>query len=145
MEEFWLKEIELNEYLSHDFNFSPNNYPMRPYSCTAVSLNSYVIGPSGELYKCCNDLGNPDRTVGSVLDFPILNSTYIQYLSDDFDNDTECRNCKVFPLCLGGCSYLRWKLNESTSVADNCSKWRTHLEFTLKQFLMRKYPNETLE
>ena len=145
LEEFWLKEIELNEHLSHDFNFSPNNYPMRPYSCTAVSLNSYVIGPSGELYKCCNDLGNPDRTVGSVLDFPILNSTYIQYLSDDFDNDTECRNCKVFPLCLGGCSYLRWKLNESTSVADNCSKWRTHLEFTLKQFLMRKYPNETLE
>lgn len=145
LEDFWLKEIELYKELQNKLDSSQSIYPARPYSCTAVSLNSYIIGPCGELYKCCNDLGRPDRTVGSVLDFPILNSTYIQYLADDIDEDTECRKCKVLPLCLGGCRYLRLKSNESNGLAKDCSKWKTHLELTLRQYLLRKFPDESFE
>ena len=35
-------------------------------SCSATSENSYVIAPDGHLYKCWNDIGVVERSVGDV-------------------------------------------------------------------------------
>ena len=40
----------------------PSNYGV----CGAISLNSFVIGPDGALYKCWNDIGYSERSIGNL-------------------------------------------------------------------------------
>ena len=77
-------------------------------SCSATSENSYVIAPDGSLYKCWNDIGIVERSVGNV-SVGITNNTLIaKYMvGSDKYSDTECAKCSLFPICDGGCNRHR--------------------------------------
>ena len=47
--------------------------------CAATSVNTFVIGPSGELYKCWVDVGRKEKIIGSIYD----------------DTNEPCRGCHV--------------------------------------------------
>lgn len=84
-------------------------YPVRESGCMALAGNSFLIGPEGELYKCTQDLGEPDRVVGSVFggggwNLPLL-GRYMEGVSP-FD-DPLCRECFFLPVCDGGCPHFR--------------------------------------
>ena len=82
--------------------------------CTADCMNSFIISADGKLYKCWVDIGNDDKVTGSLLD--VVNSNtdlYLQYLLHDPTLDEKCINCKLLPICMGGCPYKRVR-NEET-------------------------------
>lgn len=70
--------------------------------CCAVGINSYVVGPLGNLYKCWDDIGRSDCKVGSIFEQPALNANMIRWMSYE-PEDLECRECFAFPMCMGGC------------------------------------------
>ena len=37
------------------------------------------------------------------------NSLFLRYMNDIMPFDDKCRNCKVFPICDGGCALHRYK------------------------------------
>ena len=79
--------------------------------CGATVLNYYVVGPEGELYKCWNDLGVKSAIVGYLNSDEIVNFDLLtRYMAGPtmMDNE-ECLDCKLFPICEGGCIWERHK------------------------------------
>lgn len=87
-------------------------YPIhRDKSCSAVRMNTYIIGPEGEFYKCWNDVSNKNKIIGYInqpyLTNPDLLAKYI--MDGTLFEDPECKDCFFFPICGGGCPQYRLK------------------------------------
>lgn len=98
-------------------------------------LNSYIIGPEGEIYKCWEDVGNTDKVVGYITEKEICNKPlFYRYLNDTsvFSNE-ECKDCKLFPMCSGGCGLLRYKNKYENGCFNVCHEYQNvkHLETAL--------------
>lgn len=73
-------------------------------SCMAEHKYSFVIDPSGYVYKCVNDIGQENSAIGSVIDNEYRGvSAVAKYLGRDPFTENECKNCPYIPLCYGGC------------------------------------------
>ena len=70
--------------------------------CCAVSTHAFVIDPIGNLYKCWDEIGRNERSVGNVCNPLSLNKNAVRWLSYE-PSDAECRDCFAFPVCMGGC------------------------------------------
>ncbi len=104
------QQIEFLKSLRRQCNIDiPVFFPKsKRYECSVRNSNSLVIGPSGELYKCWNDVGDESRIVGNV-DGSVRNQNLLlRYLvgADPFE-DPKCKSCILLPVCGGGCPYLR--------------------------------------
>ena len=79
--------------------------------CMSCHNSSLIVGPSGELYKCWNDFNHPNKIVGNIKDKTISNPSLVsQYAYDTtIYNDPKCKECKLFPICSGGCAWYRYK------------------------------------
>lgn len=114
------------------YGFKVDDYPFYPgikaNYCCADTLNAYVIGPNGDLYKCWNDIGNKERSVGNIKE-PIkkYNKMYSDYPLWSPFNHEECINCNILPLCMGGCVYNGLKIGK-----PECEKWIYNLDDILK-------------
>ncbi len=78
--------------------------------CGADYMNSWVIDDKGYMYKCWNDIGISERRIGNINN----SKNYIQstdllekYSFFDPTVEKECKNCKMLPICLGGCPHNR--------------------------------------
>lgn len=95
--------------------------------CMIHAVNSYIIGPEGELYKCWNDVSSPSKIIGNIADRLLSNPALLsRYMIGVSPFREECRNCKVFPICGGGCGYYRYKNLYEGGQFSLCS--------TLRQF-----------
>lgn len=91
--------------------------------CMTCLNNSFIIGPDGEIYKCWNDFNNPSKIVGNIRDEKISNPRLISryvYESTIF-SDNRCKECKLFPICDGGCDWLRYQNNFEGKRYDLCT------------------------
>lgn len=104
------------------------NYPMTMFSqCSAVGVNSYVVDPKGNFFKCWSEVGVDGKDVGNIFDGLIFNKRAIDWLS--FQLDEECENCSIVPLCQGGCTVQ--KLDFQTK---KCSYRALRVKETLKTY-----------
>ena len=92
--------------------FSPLiDYPInRANFCSADFYFNYSIDPDGYLYNCWNDVGNKDARVGSLFDEERANFNleyFMKYILFDATVDSQCAECKLLPVCMGGCPYRR--------------------------------------
>ena len=76
--------------------------------CKATTIGFTAIDPQGYLYMCNHDLGRPSRAFGNVADPAFRDlSNWQPWISFDWFRGPECRDCKVLPICLGGCPHAR--------------------------------------
>lgn len=102
--------------------------------CTANSINSVIIDPLGDLYKCWNYVGRSDYKVGNLDTGIIPNSLIDSYLLND-NIEKECMDCKILPLCYGGCpDNKRIKM----SLEERCIVDKYNIEQKLKKFVCDK-------
>jgi uncharacterized protein len=98
----FLKELYEKEKI-----FTNYFYPLRKSKgCMSQSLNSFVIGPEGEMYKCWHHLGEKSKEVGNLLKPEIItNYTLLSdmMIKNDVIFDNKCKSCVLFPSCDGGC------------------------------------------
>lgn len=98
--------------------------------CVATTPSGFVVGPDGELYKCCVDVGQPAMVVGSLgADEPVTTPVLqAQYLDTDPCRDPACLACGVLPICGGGCVNKRLRVTQRGEQGlEYCSPYRDHL------------------
>lgn len=104
-------------------NFFPRKAPK---GCMINRLNSYIIGPVGEIYKCWNDVGNQNKIIGNIQNKDLNNSAlFYNYLHEtSFISDEDCRDCISFPICNGGCGWYRFRNKFENGEFDVCTLFR---------------------
>lgn len=113
-------------------------YPRPLSGCVATSIQGFVLGPDGEIYKCWNHVGNPSLTVGSVREPLGLTALHAAYLMDGFESDAECRRCRYLPICMGGCADIRVNHRRVETASKDCTGWKFYLEKSLRLFFESK-------
>lgn len=117
--------VDLYAYLRQkgvDTHFFPT---YRGKGCMMQRETAFIIGPEGELYKCWNDVSRPETVVGSIMDTKPRNyHLLMNYMHECGPFDSECRDCKVFPLCDGGCGKNRWRNRFEGGEFRYCSPYK---------------------
>lgn len=103
-------------------------------SCGAGTESNLLIDPDGYLYRCFVELGHMDCHYGNILNENLKSNVNwhmnnIKYLACSPFDKQECANCKVLPLCLGGCRYYTLKTGK-----PDCSVWKYKLTEAIKVF-----------
>lgn len=84
-------------------------YPVlrKAKTCCAMCVNSFIIGPFGEIYKCWNDVSDDSKIVGYIQSPKIKNSQlfYRYHTACAWYNDPECKECFFLPICNGKCAW----------------------------------------
>lgn len=92
--------------------------------CIAHFTNSFVSGPSGELYKCWEDVGMREKTIGNVnSDEPLSNHELpVLYTvgTDQYANE-ECRKCCFLPICRNACP------RKQLSKTETCTHFKQYI------------------
>lgn len=99
-------------------------YPKRQHKgCMISCANSFIVGPEGELYKCWNDFNHPERIVGYLKDKKMINTSLIGKYSYEATiySDPKCKECKLFPVCDGGCGWFRYQNTIEGKNYDVCT------------------------
>lgn len=130
------KAAFLKKIFEEDGVYTKDLYPFRiNKGCMIQSMNSFVVGPEGELYKCWHHLGIDSKIVGSVLSSPtIMNFDMLadMMIKDDVLQDNKCKSCVLFPSCYGGCT------DDKNRVEDFCIPAKAMLEdFIDIRYVMR--------
>lgn len=71
-------------------------------NCYGSNPNSIVIGPDGTLTKCQGCVMEKSQYIGNVKTGLEKNDIYNKWINDFLIK--ECNTCKLYPICLGGCS-----------------------------------------
>jgi len=118
---------------------------IRSVFCSAYTVNSFTIDPYLNLYKCWDLIGLDDYKVGFINEEgkPVFNENNLIWLSLDPFEIEECRNCKLLPLCMGGClaNSIKELINHGNNVRGNCTFLKNNLGKKLKIYY--KYLEES--
>ncbi|MFA5986674.1 MAG: radical SAM protein [Parcubacteria group bacterium] len=74
--------------------------------CGNQMTNNLAIDPFGDLYTCLNYVGNTEHRFGNIGDGtanPNFNHVYYDWMSRNPLDLDGCNNCKLLPICAGGC------------------------------------------
>lgn len=128
----------LNDFNARDKKISRKRCELpRPKDiyCRACKVGTFVIDPDLNLYKCENDIGRYEKRISSIDDYPyndekekIANKSYYKW--NPFDNEI-CNNCKLLPICIGGCPYIGIK----NSIAE-CEVYKYNIDNTIRRYLL---------
>lgn len=106
------------------------NYPAPlNFACGAQCQDSLVIGPDGSVYKCWEEVGMREFSIGtieSIDDDCVINQNY---LTDIWPEN--CDDCSYIPICHGGCPMRRNKNNNQPICVSQAK--------TLDKYLKRYY------
>lgn len=109
-------------------------FPKRKaHFCCADQVNSFVVDPDGFLYKCYSDFEDSSSSLGSILDFKLSKidkSKHAKWLTRSAFDSEECLDCKLLPLCMGGCPYISMKENKK----NNCSFTEQYIQRIVKEY-----------
>ena len=108
--------------------------------CTMTKRNAYVIGPEGEIYKCWDDVGIPEKVVGNVNEPDQWNMGLVaeEMIEGSYLEDEECKSCFFFPVCDGGCPRARLANKKKDVKYGTCTYFRSHLEELLELYFEQK-------
>lgn len=103
--------------------------PLKPAvankGCMINKINSYIVGPVGEIYKCWNDVSDKNKIIGYIQEKCLVNRTlFARYMTDlsPFSN-SQCKECLAFPICGGECGWYRYKNLYEKGKFDTCSSF----------------------
>lgn len=129
IKEFANVELDFKKYAC-DHGVSVKRMPYTANSpCGALSVNSFVVAPNGDLYKCWEHIGDIESCIGNVSSSKFDAANITKWILHDGIIDKECESCKVLPICLGGCPYQRIKFQRK-----RCNSLRFNGEKVLRLF-----------
>lgn len=120
---FFIDMYEKEGIKNIDFNPS-----VETGSCSACFNDCFIIDPQGLLYKCWSDVGLKDRVIGNLKDGVsnwLIVSEYM--INSDKFADPKCLECKIFPICKGGCNRFRIEHKYHQEPYDVCPVSETGL------------------
>lgn len=121
---------------SYSRRFTPNFL-----GCVAVARNSFIVGPSGELYKCSKTIGSDGEICGHISNIDRNNPNLKKWEGITNLDDQTCSKCSVVPICSGGGCAFDYVINGKEMISCDTKKFRIGYIENLKG-LYRK--NKTL-
>lgn len=131
--------LAVTDFLELDFDFDEeakkrgyitnvyHKYPQQFRAlCGADRYFCFVIDPYGNVCKCWSELGMSEYYIGNIAKDMDLTQRLLQYSLYDVFSDEKCSNCKVLPLCMGGCPEKR--INNK----ERCTSYKYMLEKRIK-------------
>lgn len=100
--------------------------------CMAENPNAFVITPSGGIDKCWNNAAEPDAEVAHLLrpqTKQMMSNADTWSARDPFTE--ECADCKLLPICMGGCPHIR-----KITGRVHCHEWKHHLDESLAAYYL---------
>lgn len=96
--------------------------------CMYRSSNNMAIDSKGYIYRCLEHLGQPQHSIGNIVEYKVSlgKMAKMTFENDPFD-DAECHQCKVLPICGGGCPIDR-KKGENKGQKSYCSIYKKYIE-----------------
>lgn len=99
----------MRQCAKHNLPFSQKSSlpKIRASYCTAPQPCSFVIDPEGFVYKCWNDIGIQDYSIGDI--YGLIDGGLCEEFSRsewgryNHMNYASCRDCGLLPVCAGGC------------------------------------------
>lgn len=79
---------------------------VNPLFCSYLTDTAYVVGPFYDVYKCDGAVGIPQCCIGKIDEKGNLiecKYAYYDWMSRDPLNIPRCCDCKLLPMCGGGC------------------------------------------
>ena len=98
-------------------------------------MNVFCVGINGELYKCEHDIGIQKHAVGNIRNGLTYNKYFLDFM--DLPLPKKCLNCKILPVCMGGCPHRRLMNNNNTE----CDFTINNLIKVVKHFISEKEVN----
>jgi uncharacterized protein len=131
--------------LDHGYDQISYPSPAAGALCAAVSDNSWVIAPAGDLFKCWEEISaDSSLSVGSIFDLkphPAHAAKLDRYLGFDPFEKPGCLKCDILPLCVGGCPQQALEMNSQDTGA--CCSWKYNLaEMLMLRYLCDLQPNQ---
>ena len=102
MEAFSQEELDFYSHAVDRGFYVDLTVRFNPAICGAVCAGSFVVDPEGYLYKCWDEIGMRERSVGTLADWPRMKAQMAQWLNYE-PSDHECEGCFAYPSCMGGC------------------------------------------
>ncbi len=81
----------------------------RPHHCAASAMNLFVVDPGGCVSRCMKSAGIRSEATGHVLtdrESKPMRACEQQWRDYSPFRDPVCMDCKVLPLCMGGCPHV---------------------------------------
>lgn len=127
--------------------YEKNKLPIhRPFGkespCSICTENRFVIDANLDVYKCEVLVNQQDAKVG-VLDQNgnlVLNNNYYKQMTLSPENSPKCKDCKLLPLCGGGCvgkAYINKALKNGVFECHECKMQESDLLVYLKDYVKR--------
>jgi len=105
-------------------------------ACGANADWSIIIDPLGNFYKCLDMMGDEKYCVGNLKDG--FNHKYYDWITRNPLEFDECRNCKILPICCGGCLRQAYS-TKGTIHANYCSRLKYYAEDFIMRYTEQKY------
>lgn len=124
-------QLKFKLEMFHRYNINLGYYPfIRDNICMAQHVNSFVIDPKGNVFKCWLDIGKKDRIVSNINGKGMINGgVFIKYLvSCNPYYDSKCQKCRIFPICGGGCQHDRIENKYYSGIHNICSIYKEGLD-----------------
>ncbi len=103
-----------------------DNFNIKMNFCGANVFSYVGIDEQGRLYKCWEDVGNPEYSFGRVSEWDPINPVFTADIPDNLisyinasvpSEDEECLKCMFFPVCAGGCAVQKVRYGHRQCVA----------------------------
>lgn len=117
--------------IDYGYRYDPF-YRMSYLACGMKRINSLMINPKGEIYKCISGMEDKNYFVGHITEYK--SSMFTRNLTKFAkENITQsCISCKYYPVCGGGCIY------RNKEIKSRCYK----TEIELNDIPLIKYQYE---
>ncbi|MEA5392101.1 SPASM domain-containing protein [Cyanobium gracile UHCC 0139] len=105
----------------------------KKHFCGATLGNMHVIDPAGFISRCWHSAGSPAEAMANVHKLHLSdNASDIARRWREFTPFAypACHDCKVLPLCMGGCSHPRVFMN---AAEPPCDSIKHHIQFCVDQ------------
>jgi uncharacterized protein len=110
-----LEKLNFKMGMAKKMNMPIQVYPYsRPSECIARHAISFVIGANGDMYKCYDNIGDKEKSIGNINSKEFDFTLYSRWIMGaDPLTDKKCLDCKLLPLCHGACPMLRLENEKS--------------------------------
>jgi len=132
--DFGLIEANFMKKLYSKVNMDTKNLYPRPrfLACSALSANSFVIDPWGNLYKCWSDVGVSERKIGNLSEGIKINTNFTKWVLAELPE--KCRECNTLPLCQGGCLYDYVYYGKEPQCAHSLETYKQNLKSVYESY-----------
>jgi len=102
--------------------------------CGAIADGYFVVSPTGHLFKCWEDLSvDAHKSIGSIFtteQTELQKQNLERYQAWQPLAFTECRDCRILPICMGGCPARG--LEQTNPTHGSCASWKYNLREMLE-------------